>query len=53
MWQFFAENWQTLTLAVITCLGTFTALTQSTADDKIVDVIKRILNAIILGKPTK
>lgn len=53
MWAFFVENWQTILLALITFLGTFTAVTESKQDDKWVDVAKRILNAIILGKPSK
>jgi hypothetical protein len=30
-----------------------TALTESQADDTYVDVVKRIVNAIVLGKPKK
>lgn len=53
MWDFFAENWQTILLGLITFLGTFTAVTESKDDDKWLDVAKRILNAILLGKPSK
>lgn len=42
--------WAEIALAVITCAGTITAITESTKDDKIVSVLKRILQAIVLGK---
>ena len=48
--DFFIENWAEIALAVIALAGTITALTESTADDKVVDVLKRILNANILGR---
>ena len=50
MWDFLSENWAEITLAVITLAGTVTALTETKADDKWLDVLKRILNAIILGR---
>jgi hypothetical protein len=31
-------------------MGTITALTSSTKDDTIVDVLKRILNAVVMGR---
>ena len=37
-------------LGLITLAGTVTALTETKADDKWLDVLKRILNAIILGR---
>jgi vesicle coat complex subunit len=42
--------WAEIALAIITAAGTITALTESTNDDKVVDVIKRIIQAIVLGK---
>jgi hypothetical protein len=42
-------NWSTLALAIISALSTFTALTESTKDDKILDVVKRIIQAIVMG----
>jgi hypothetical protein len=53
MWDFIIENWAELTLALLSLLGTLTALTESKADDSWVDVVKRVVNAIVLGKPTK
>jgi len=48
--DFFIENWAEIALAIIAAAGTITALTESTKDDKVVDVLKRILNAIVLGR---
>jgi hypothetical protein len=48
--EFFIENWAEIALAIIAAAGTITALTESTKDDKVVDVLKRILNAIVLGR---
>ena len=42
-------NWSTLALALISALSTYTALTESEKDDKILDVLKRIIQAIVLG----
>jgi len=50
MWDFLTENWAEIALALITLAGTSTALTETTTDDKWLDVLKRILNAIILGR---
>lgn len=49
--EFVLENWAEIALAIITAAGTITGLTESTKDDKVVDVIRRILGAIIIGKP--
>ena len=51
--NFIANNWAELALALLGALGTYTALTESTKDDKVVDVLKRIVNAIILGRSRK
>lgn len=44
------ENWSVLALALLSLLGTYTALTESTKDDDIVNILKRIVQAIVLGK---
>lgn len=51
--EFIIEHWAEIVLALITLAGTITALTETTEDDKIVDVIKRIYNAVVLGKNKK
>ena len=48
--EFLTTNWIELLLALITLLGTLTALTETTKDDSILDIVKRIFNAIILGR---
>ena len=48
--EFLTENWAEIALAVITAAGTITALTESEKDDNVVDVLKRILSAVIAGK---
>ncbi len=48
--EFFITNWVEILLALITFLGTYTALTETTKDDKILDIIKRILSAVVLGR---
>ena len=48
--EFLTTNWAELLLALITFLGTYTALTETTKDDKILDIIKRILSAVVLGR---
>jgi len=50
MMDFILENWAEIALAVIAAAGTITALTETEKDDNIVDLIKRILQAVILGK---
>mgnify|MGYP006908235893 FL=1 len=51
--EFISNHWAELALAILGALGTYTALTESTKDDKVVDVLKRIVNAIILGRSRK
>tara|TARA_R110002124_G_scaffold94287_3_gene238145 strand:+ start:1063 stop:1218 length:156 start_codon:yes stop_codon:yes gene_type:complete len=48
--EFFTTNWVELLLAAITFLGTYTALTETTKDDKLLDIVRRVLNAVILGR---
>jgi hypothetical protein len=42
--------WAEIALAIITAAGTITALTETKADDRIVNVLRRVLEAIIMGK---
>jgi len=48
--EFLQTHWAEIALAIIAAAGTITALTSSTKDDNFVDLVKRILQAIILGK---
>ena len=48
--DFITTNWVELTLALITFLGSYTAITESTKDDGILDIIRRVFNAVILGR---
>ena len=50
MKDFLLNNWESIILSLITISGTFTALTETTKDVDILDIIKRIFNAIILGR---
>jgi hypothetical protein len=42
--------WAEIALAILTAAGTITALTETEKDDKVVDVLKRIINAVVLGR---
>jgi hypothetical protein len=48
--EFLTTNWVELLLALITFAGTYTAITETTKDDKVLDVVRRVFNAIILGR---
>lgn len=48
--EFLTLNWATIALAIITAAGTLTALTETKKDDKIVNILSRILQAIVMGK---
>ena len=48
--ELIAQYWAEIALAILTAAGTITALTESEKDDKIVDVLKRIVNAVVLGR---
>jgi len=48
--EFITQNWAELALALITAAGTITALTETEKYDKVVNVMKRILQAVVLGK---
>ncbi len=51
--EFLQINWAEVALAIIAAAGTITALTETKRDDKIVNVLGRILNAIVMGKSRK
>ena len=53
--EFINANWPELLLALITLLGTISALTDSEEDDNWVDLLSRIVQAILIGrsKPPK
>ena len=51
--EFFTTHWAEIALAVITAAGTITTLTETEKDDNIVDLLGRILNAVILGRNKK
>ena len=48
--EFLTTNWVELTLSLITFLGSYTALTETTKDDSVLDIVKRILNAVVFGR---
>jgi hypothetical protein len=48
--EFLTLNWAVIALALITAAGTLTALTETKKDDKIVNILSRILQAVVLGK---
>jgi|TARA_R100000951_G_scaffold116449_2_gene128321 hypothetical protein len=48
--DFIQEHWAEILLALIAAAGTITALTETTKDDGIVDLLKRIVNAVIMGR---
>jgi hypothetical protein len=48
--DFIQEHWAEILLALIAAAGTITALTETTKDDSIVDLLKRIVNAVIMGR---
>jgi len=48
--NFFLNSWAEITLALLTAAGTVTALTETEKDDKTVNILKRILQAVIFGK---
>lgn len=47
------DNWSQLALALISMLSTYTALTETEKDDKALDIVKRIILAITMGKSRK
>jgi len=53
MMDIVTENWAELALALITFLSTYTALTASSKDDKILAIAKRVIQAIVFGSVVK
>ena len=51
--DFILANWPEILLALLTAAGTISALTETEKDDDIVDMLKRILSAIVLGRSYK
>ena len=51
--EFLVSNWSEIALAAISFFGTWTGITDSEKDDKVYDVLSRILNAIIFGRSKK
>ena len=51
--EFFVENWSELLVAIMVLLGTVSALTESEEDDRWVDLLDRIVQAVILGRSKK
>ena len=48
--ELIAQYWAEIALAILTAAGTITALTETEKDDKVVDILKRIVNAVVLGR---
>lgn len=48
--EFLTLHWASIALAIITAAGTLTALTETKKDDRIVNILSRILQAVIMGK---
>jgi hypothetical protein len=51
--SFFTQYWSEILNAVLIAAGTITALTETKKDDKIVNVLSRIFNAVVLGRSRK
>jgi len=48
--ELIGQYWAEIALAILTAAGTITALTETEKDDKVVDILKRIVNAVVLGR---
>jgi hypothetical protein len=48
--EFLTMYWSEILNVVLVAAGTLTALTETKKDDRIVNVLTRILNAVVLGK---
>ena len=48
--EFLFAHWSEIALAILTALGTITALTETEKDDTAVNVLTRIVQAIVFGK---
>lgn len=44
------NNWSELLLALISALSTYTALTETEKDDKALNILTRVIQAIVFGK---
>ena len=51
--NFLIANWSEILNVILIAGGSITALTEKKKDDKVVNIIGRILNAIVLGKNRK
>lgn len=51
--NFLTTYWSELALTIITAASSITALTETKKDDNVVNVLKRILQAVVLGKSRK
>lgn len=51
--ELITENWSTLALALITFLSTYTALTETKKDDRILAILKRVIQAVVFGSVVK
>lgn len=51
--NFLTEFWSEILNALLVAAGTLTALTETKKDDRIVNILTRILNAVVLGKNRK
>ena len=51
--NFLTEYWSEILNVVLVAAGTLTALTETKKDDRIVNILTRILNAVVLGKNRK
>lgn len=48
--EFLGNFWSEIILAILTAAATVTALTETEKDDKIVNILARIMYALIQGK---
>jgi hypothetical protein len=51
--EFLTTYWSEILNVVLVAAGTLTALTETKKDDRIVNVLSRILQAVVLGKNRK
>jgi hypothetical protein len=51
--SFLAQYWSEILNVVLVAAGTITALTETKKDDKVVNVLSRILQAVVFGKNRK
>ncbi len=51
--EFLTEYWSEILNVVLVAAGTLTALTETKKDDRVVNVLSRILQAVVLGKNRK